>query len=374
MQGNNWAIIEEGILEKYIQNLSGKVVLGIDGFIDQVWQVIETRTMDNNYILIDKMQKFGDIIVNRKEGGMANELIKKRRSYGGFTANTGKAIGNLDLSTILVGMYGNEEIDKIFNELRKKCTLISIGDPVISTILEFTDGKIMMPNLDELLNFTWDDFVNKLGQDELEKILLDADIVSLGYWSNMPAFDDFINKLNENYFKTKWPKRLFFDFANIKKRSKEAIIETFKVLERINDKIPVSLSLNEHEAVILFSYYDIEFIDNIEEVAQSTDNIRSTIGLDELIIHTPRYAVISSESEGVGRLEQDYCEAPVITTGAGDTFNGGYIASCLGNLKATERLALANAATRFYISNSHTPSREELLSELKRIKRVLDLN
>ncbi len=368
MQGNNWATTELGVLENYIQNLNGKVVLGIDGFIDQVWKVVETRTTDNNYILIDKMQKFGELIVNRKEGGMANELIKKRRSYGGFTANTGKAVGNLDLSTTLVGMYGSEGIDKIFNDLKEKCTLISIGDPVVSTILEFTDGKIMMPNLDELLNFTWDDFVNAIGHDELAKILCDADIVSLGYWSNMPTFDDFISKMSENYFHTKGPKRLFFDFANIKKRSKEAIFATFKVLERMNNKIPVSLSLNEHEAAILFSYYDREFIDNMEEVAQSTDYIRRTIGLGELIIHTPNYAVISSISEGIEMLEQDYCEAPVITTGAGDTFNGGYIASCLGNLNARERLAIANAATRFYISNSHTPNREELLSEIKRIK------
>ena len=371
MQGNKWATIEEVNLEKYLQNLSGKIVLGIDGFIDQVWHVVETRTTDNNYILIDKMQKFGEIIVNRKEGGMANELIKKRRSYGGFTANTGKALGNLDLSTTLIGMYGKEGIDKIFSELQKKCKLISIGDPVISTILEFPDGKIMMPNLDELLNFTWDDFLSSLGHAELEKILADADIVSLGYWSNMPTFDEFINKLNDTFFSKKMPKRLFFDFANIKKRSKEAIFETFKVLEQIYDRIPVSLSQNEHEAVILFSYYGREFIDNMEEVAQATDDIRGIIGLDELIVHTPQYAVISTETEGVERLEQDYCTAPVITTGAGDTFNGGYIASCLGNLNACERLAIANAATRFYVSNSHTPNRDELLSEIKRIKGVL---
>ncbi|MDF2889091.1 MAG: hypothetical protein K0R23_3476 [Lacrimispora sp.] len=371
MQHSKWVTMEEGILEAYIRNLSGEIVLGIDGFIDQVWQVIETRTQDNNYILIDKMQEFGNLIVNRREGGMANELIKKRRSYGGFTANTGKALGNMDLATTLIGMYGKEEIDKIFHDLQEKCKLISVGDPVVSTILEFTDGKIMMPNLDELLNFTWKDFLSIIGHDQLQKILLNADIVSLGYWSNMPDFDTFMTELTENYFHENQPRRLFFDFANIKKRSKEAINGTFGVLEKINDKIPVSLSLNEHEAVLLFSYYDREFSENSEEVARDTEYIRNITGLDELIIHTPQYAVMSSKTEGVELLEQDYCAAPVITTGAGDTFNGGYIAACLGDLKAVERLAIANAATRFYISNSHTPDRQELISEIKRIKKVL---
>lgn len=371
MQHSKWVTMEEGILEAYIRNLSGEIVLGIDGFIDQVWQVVETRTQDNNYILIDKMQEFGSLIVNRREGGMANELIKKRRSYGGFTANTGKALGNMNLPTTLIGMYGKEEIDKIFHDLQEKCKLISVGDPVVSTILEFTDGKIMMPNLDELLNFTWKDFLSAIGHEQLQKILLNADIVSLGYWSNMPDFDTFMTELTENYFHTNRPRRLFFDFANIKKRSKEAIHETFRVLERINHKIPVSLSLNEHEAVILFSYYDRKFSENCEAVADDTQFIRNIIGLDELIVHTPQYAVMSSKSEGVELLEQDYCDAPVITTGAGDTFNGGYIAACLGDLKAVERLAIANAATRFYISNSHTPDRQELISEIKRIKKVL---
>ena len=96
MQHSKWVTMEEGILEAYIRNLSGEIVLGIDGFIDQVWQVVQTRTQDNNYNLIDKMQEFGSLIVNRREGGMANELIKKRRSYGGFTANTGKALGNMN--------------------------------------------------------------------------------------------------------------------------------------------------------------------------------------------------------------------------------------------------------------------------------------
>ncbi len=371
MQANNWAMLDEKRLENYIQNLSGKIVLGIDGFIDQVWQVVETRNTDNEYILIDRMQRFGEIIVNRKEGGLANELIKKRRSYGGFTANTGKVLGNLDLNTILLGMYGKEAIDKIFNELRKKCSLISIGDPVISNILEFSDGKIMMPNLDELLNLRWKDLEDAIGDEELQRIFTDVDIVSMGYWSNMPAFDEFISKLNENYFQDRYPKSFFFDFANIKKRSFEALNHTFQVLAEMNDKIPVSLSLNEHEAILLFSHYGREFIDNSEAVAASAAVIRNLTGLSEIIVHTPYYAVIASKSDGIGISIQDYCASPVITTGAGDTFNGGYIASCLGDLNVNERLAMANAATRFYICSGHAPDRDELLAEIKRIKNAL---
>jgi sugar/nucleoside kinase (ribokinase family) len=213
--------------------------------------------------------------------------------------------------------------------------------------------------------------VNAVGHEELERIFADADIVSMGYWSNMPDFDEFICKLDENYFKHRLPKSFFFDFANIKKRSIEALKNTFTVLSNMNSKIPVSLSLNEHEAILLFSYYNIEFIDDCEKVAASLETIRNMIGLSEIIVHTPYYAVIATEADGTGVSLQDYCSSPVITTGAGDTFNGGYIASCFGNLNIYERLAIANAATRFYICNGYTPDRDELFEEIKRIKKCI---
>jgi sugar/nucleoside kinase (ribokinase family) len=366
-----WADFDQERMIDYIKKVEGKIILGIDAFIDQVWQVIETRTSKKEYKTIDKMKKFGEIIVNRGEGGMANELIKKRRSCGGFTANTGRAIGKLDISTIMVGMYGKDRIDPIFNEFKDICTLISIGDPVISNILEFSDGKIMMPNLSELLNFDWNKLVDALGHDKLKSVFSNADIVSIGYWSNMPDFDEMITNIYENYLSENPPKRMFFDFANIKKRSVEAIKETFKVLGALNEKIPMTLSLNEHEAVLLFSYYGEELSEDMEKAAIQAASLREIINLDELIIHTPYYAVAATKPEGIGLAVQDYSENPVRTTGAGDTFNGGYIATCLGNLNINERLAISNAATSYYINNGNPPSREELIKEVKRLKEKL---
>lgn len=368
MRENNWADLELNRVESYIKSVQGKVVLGIDGFIDQVWQVIKTRTSNSEYILIDKMKKFGEMIVSRGEGGMANELIKKRRSSGGFTANTGRAIEKLDLSTVMIGMYGKDKIDPIFNEFKEKCTLITVGDPAVSNILEFSDGKIMMPYLKELLDFSWKDLVSILGHEKLKSLFADADIVSMGYWSNMPDFDELITNINENCFINNCPKKMFFDFANIKKRSIEAIKESFKVLGHLNNKIPMILSLNEHEAALLFSYYGEEFSEDIENVAAIAASLREKINLDEIIIHTSRYAVGATESEGIGKVIQDYCDNPIITTGAGDTFNAGYIAASIDKLNINERLAISNAATRFYITNGFPPNREELIREIKRIK------
>jgi len=371
MNKSSWSNLDDQKIIKYVKNAKGKVVFGIDGFIDQVWQVVETRKSNNEYVLIDKMKKFGQIIVDRGEGGMANELIRKRRAFGGFTANTGRAVGRLDISTILLGMYGKEMVDPIFNELKKNCELITIGEPVISNILEFSDGKIMMPYLNELLNFTWNDLVKRLGHEKLKSIFHDADIVSMGYWSNMPTFDEFITSMNDEYFADSKPKRLFFDFANVKKRSAKALKKTLEVLGNLNNTIPITLSINEHEAVLLFSYYGKKFTDDVEKLSFIISDMRNELNLDEIVIHTHHYVIGCSKSEGIGISDQDYCENPVITTGAGDNFNGGYVASCLGDLNISERLAMANATTRFYIGNGFPPNKDELMTEITRIKGTL---
>lgn len=65
---------------------------------------------------------------------------------------------------------------------------------------------------------------------------------------------------------------------------------------------------------------------------------------------------------------QDYSTNPVVTTGVGDTFNGGYIASCLGDLNSNERLVIVKATTSFCINNGFPPNRDELIEDMKRIK------
>jgi len=89
--------------------------------------------------------------------------------------------------------------------------------------------------------------------------------------------------------------------------------------------------------------------------------------LDELIVHTPDWAAGASASEGAAFVPQNRCEQPVKTTGAGDNFNGGYMAANLGcgdeKLTLPERLHVANLTTGYYVRNGHTRGlREQFFS------------
>ena len=66
------------------------------------------------------------------------------------------------------------------------------------------------------------------------------------------------------------------------------------------------------------------------------------------------------KGENPAAIPQIYVEKPVRTAGAGDTFNGGYIAGMLSKMATDERLHTANLAVIHFLKNGIPPSKEEL--------------
>ena len=360
------AIIDN--MREYYGRPRGSALFGLDGYVDEVWQVIETRESGGSYKIREKLKDFGELIVRCGEGGVSNEIIRKRRTYGGFCANTGMAAGRLGVKTTLLGMFGKTNIEPAFEPLFDVAELISVGDPAVTQIFEFTDGKLMLPYIQEITGFGYDSLTAALPPDRIGELIANADIVSLGYWSLMPEFDGTLAGLCDGYIGKSGVKRIFFDFADLRKRSGEALSRTLRLINELSVKyrLPMTLSLNEHEAALLFSF--------CEEPAEVTDRraaersliaARKKTGLDELIMHTPYFAAAATAAEGFASAPQRFCEKPLITTGAGDNFNGGYISACFGGLSLIERLYAGNAATRFYVSRGRSASAGELIKELE---------
>ena len=344
---------------EFLKTVSGKVVLGTDGFVDEVWQVLETRVDASNYKVMEHMRRFGEIIVERGSGGIARELVRKRRICGGFTSNTGRAVGSLGIDTVLLGNFGKDRIDTAFDELGG-FNIISLGEPAVCNIIEFTDGKIMLPNLENLLSFTWHQFGSLLEDNDC--ILDKVDVIGLGYWSNMPDFDNILQGLTNLISKKPNPPRMFFDFANVTKKTVDDLKQTLKIMGKLGDKVKMTLSLNKHEALLLFEYYKVGGVIDYNCIESKLTKLRSLIGIDEIIVHTPHFAAIDTAREGSAcAAVQNFIENPVRTAGAGDSFNGGYIVSCLGNLNISQRLTIANAVSKLYLENGKPPNREQLV-------------
>ena len=354
----------------YFNNPSGKLTLGIHSCIEEVWEILSVRKSDDDYVIYTKMRDFAQDVLDCGEGGYSNEIVLKRRSYGGFVTNTGKAVGRLGADLVLIGLFGTNSIDPVFKEFQDSHTLLSVGAPTGGATYEFSDGKIMLPHIENIIDFNWDSLTNALPWDKLKKAFTEADIIALGYWSLMPAFDEILQKICEHFIEGGRCKRFFFDFADIRKRDNASLKNTMEKLTVINKKIPITLSLNEHEAELLFTGLGERF-GHDQAIAESTiGNVREKTGLDEIVVHTPRFAAVSSYSEGIAVVPQRYCENPVRTTGAGDNFNGGYMVASVrtGDLNIHERLFAGNATTGFYVRNGYPPDISELIQEMNDVE------
>ena len=351
----------------FINNISGKVLLGCDGFVDEVYQIVDVRQSLTEYTAIDNLRQFGELIVKRADGGVGLEIVPKRRCSGGFTPNTGRVSAFLGLKPILVGLYGKDTIDPAFEEFVDNCELISLGDPAVTLVFEFSDGKILMSALKSVANLTWNDFVAFFGEEKLAAMFGEVDILGLGYWSLTPDFDNFLKGFVSRYEGGKAPKRMFFDFADIKKKSNASFLASMELIKQFNSKIPMTMSVNEHEGAELFERFKVACDqDNPSEVAAGLTTLRKAMGIDELVIHTPHYAAASSEADGEGFAVQDHQKNVIRTAGAGDTFNGGYLSASLGNLSIKERLVIANAATAFFVTHATAPTKEEMIAQIEK--------
>ena len=348
----------------------GTALLGIDGMIDEVWNLVDSRKGPTEYTFVTHMMDLGNAITERGTGGLAKERILKRRSCGGFVANTGRAVATFGLDTTFLGMFGDQPRDPLFDEFNGLATLVSLGKPANIQILEFPDGKIMMPHLDDLLNLRWDDVVALLGEDKMKE-LFNKDIIGVGYWSNIYDFENIMNGITDICVANGRTKRVFHDFANLNKRTPEALLEALAVLSKLSPRLPQTLSLNEHEGGILADILgiaypaDINNPDSLEGALTAVEAIRNQVNIDEVVIHTSHYAVMATATQGVASSRQNFCQKPVKTTGAGDTFNGGYMVSALTDLTPTERLTVANITTLCYVATGAPPTLSRFLEEMK---------
>jgi sugar/nucleoside kinase (ribokinase family) len=194
-----------------------------------------------------------------------------------------------------------------------------------------------------------------------------VDILGLGYWSLTADFDGIFQGFMEQYETGTPPRRMFFDFADIKKKSSESFMKSLELIRSYNGKIPMTFSLNEHEVMELFSRIGVERPElKPAAIAAALTAAREKIGFDEVVVHTPEFGAASSAKEGEAYALQERQTNVVRLAGAGDSFNGGYLCASLGDLPLKQRLVIANAVTAYFVTHATAPTREQLLVQIEK--------
>lgn len=351
----------------YLHNLKGKILLGCDGFVDETYEIVEVRKSPTEFVPMHRLRQFGELLVARADGGVGVELVPKRRCEGGFAINTGRVAACLGLKPILPGLYGKDTIDPAYHEFQDTCELLSLGAPALTIALEFGDGKVLMSNLEAVSSLSWNDVKERLGEPKLKELFSGVDILGLGYWSLTANFDGLFEGFMEQCATSTPPRRMFFDFADIKKKSSESFIRSLELIRVYNDKIPMTLSLNEHEVMELLSRVGVERPAlQPAAIARALTAAREKIGFDELVVHTPEFGAASSVTGGEAYALQERQTKILRLAGAGDSFNGGYLCASLGDLPLKQRLVIANAVTAYFVTHATAPTKAQLLAQIEK--------
>lgn len=345
------------------QDFKKEVLFGFDGFVDNVWSLVEERNSVEDYKLMESMLTLNERIEESAGGGLSTEILRKDKRAGGFNANTARVLTAFDLKPTLMALFEGEEI---FKEIKNRAEVINLGEACSAQIFEFSDGKLMFPNNENLRSMNWNIIKDRVGLKRLIELFERSELIAFGYWANMPYYSKIIEGIKNEILPeiSSKKRKLFMDFGNVKKRSDEDLKSFAKSLSELENNFEITVSLNRTEALDTARALSIANNSDQRSYEMIAEEIRAEMGVSNFVLHTNSLA-ISADKDGVKKLKQPYCNNPVITTGAGDTFNGGYILGLLLSEARDIQLAAASAAAGYFIRNGRPPGQIEMINFLE---------
>lgn len=334
------------------------MTVGFDGFVDTIVHPLkQTASVSSEAVPFRTIREFGEFLEGKAEKSCSIELETQAEQLGGNLPFLSRAAGGLGISVSCIGMLGSRRIvDPVFSEM--PCTLYPFAAPGRSTCMEFDDGKILLASDCVLPDDAW-----KLVMDGTEGKAPDlfrrADLIALVNWSELSFMQGLWEHVLEE-LQSEDPDReryAYFDLCDMSRRSTGEIESVVRLIRAFTKYRRTTLSLNENEAQIAADRLLNLRSDDALKIAEE---IRNRFRIDEVIVHTIRRTVLTTE-RGTVDEQTEFVEKPVISTGAGDNFNGASCFAILMGLSEAERVAFADEFAHFYITQGRNPALQELI-------------
>jgi sugar/nucleoside kinase (ribokinase family) len=347
---------------------SKKSLIGFDGFVDEIIRVVDKRQSPQAYSVIPALPKFAERVAEAAGKSANLELVVQKMKLGGNGPIMANALASFDMQVAYVGNLGYPTLHPVFADLAKRAEVISIADPGHTDALEFEDGKLMLGKLETLNEITYENLLQRVGEQKLKTFFNGASLVGLVNWTMIPAMSDIWNKLLENIC-PQLPaaqKRLaFFDLADPAKRLSADIRAALDCIGRFQKYYQVILGLNEKESFEIARVAGITAKDNSPAALEKLAiDLRDKLRIHTVVIHPVQYACAAS-ADGCATVQGPWDPQPLISTGAGDHFNAGF---CLGNLLGLDleaSLLTGVTTSGFYVRTGKSPAVEDLVQFLK---------
>jgi len=349
-----------------------EVLVGFDGFVDNIIDVVQQRVTNSEYTPFPTIASLGERI-SAAAGRSANlELVIKQSKLGGNGPIMANALCAQAHQVTVVGVLGDGALDPVFQELgRRAAKVISLGTPSVTDALEFTDGKVMLGKLQPMEKVTWTTLLAKAGGLEGVKTLFrTATGIATVNWTMTLGLTEIWRRLATEVLpglRSDRP-RWFIDLADPAKRTRGDILEALAALGQLQRHVDIVLGLNEAECRQILDVLDVPWSAQANEwdaAAEACQALQQRLGLSHVMCHLVRSAAVAwaaTPARPAGAIGSNgFFEAkPLITTGAGDHFNAGFMGALLAGLEPVHCLLVGGATSGHYVRTAVSPSRAQV--------------
>jgi sugar/nucleoside kinase (ribokinase family) len=355
------------LLSKVTQAAQTTAFVGLDGFVDEILQVVDKRESAEKYSRLPTIAKLADRLAAAAGKSTNMELVGQITKLGGNGPIMANALASFGLKVTYLGILGHPNLHPVFSDFARRAEVYSIAEPGYTEALEFEDGKIMLGKHQSLKQMTWENIQDRFGHDKFTAKFSGADLVGFVNWTMLPYMSDIWNSILKEICPTmKGPRRKFFvDLADPEKRTPEDIARALELIAAFQKYFDVILGLNEKEGFEVAAVLELKSNDRSPEgLLQVCREIHSRVPVESIVIHPTAYA-LASGPDGTAMAQGPFMPKPKIITGAGDHFNSGF---CLGKLLgfSTDECLLTGVTTSgFYVRTAQSPSVPDLAGLLR---------
>lgn len=356
------------LLSEKLKNAEiGKInaVIGFDGFVDEIVHVVDKRLDAQRFIRLESMAEYGERI--RRSAGLSTnvEMVTVKQKLGGNGPILSNSLIKYGVNLSYIGALGRPNIDPVFKEMVTGCKAYSLSQPARTDAIEFHDGKIISSKLSSFLDVNWDSIIENVGLDWFVELLNDAGLIGFENWTMVPFMSDIWKKILEEVIPRMEARDhkalLFIDLADPEKRSREDIEEALRLISRFSEYFNVYFGLNKKESFEIAEALGMKKREGYESgLKETAEFIFSKMNIKCLMIHPVKEACAITK-DGFFHAEGPYCEKPVLTTGAGDNMNAGFLLGVVLGFDIEEALLLGMATSGYYVRNAGSPELNDMI-------------
>ncbi len=340
---------------------STRALVGFDGFVDEIIDVVDHRYDLEHFDRVETIEAMARKISAASGKSSNYELVVTRRKLGGNGPIMANALATMGLGVTYIGSLGHPELDPVFQEFAQRADVISIANPGFTNALEFADGKLMLSKLASLHDVNWANLTARVPLDALIPLFESSRLVGLLNWTELPGLPLIWDHLMADVF-PRFPRTdriLFIDLVDPEKRTVADIQAALATLSRFQDQVDVILGLNLKEATQVAAALGLPVPGVGDDLGETAGSIRGTLGLTCVVIHPRQGAAAAIEGE-TAQILGPFVEHPLISTGAGDHFNTGFCLGRILGMTLSQSLAAGVATSGYYVRTAQSPTAIEL--------------